>query len=146
MTKEQEALKLALEALEKIALAGMSPSPEMCDNGRDAWHARQAWSFIGIAARALDPIKEALAQPEQEPVGRLLIKDGYISVAAMIQKDGEYLLYVAPPKRQPLTEAAVNDLFLPLVADGRTKIFTAKNWFQAGLVTGEVEHGIGDKT
>jgi nitroreductase len=66
MTKEQEALKLALEALEEIALAGMSPSPEMSDIGIDAWHARQAWRFIGIAARALDPIKEALAQPVQE--------------------------------------------------------------------------------
>jgi hypothetical protein len=62
MTKD-EALKLALEALEEIALAGMSPSPEMSDIGVDAWHARQARRFIGIAARALDPIKEALANP-----------------------------------------------------------------------------------
>jgi hypothetical protein len=53
---------------------------------------------------------------------------------------------VCTKQRQPLTEAAVNDLFSPLVADGRTKIFTAKNWFQAGLVTGEAAHGIGDKT
>jgi hypothetical protein len=58
-----EALKLALEALEEIALAGMSPSPEMSDIGISAWHARQAWRFIRIAAKALDPIKEALAQP-----------------------------------------------------------------------------------
>ena len=67
----KEALTLALEALESIALAGMSPSPEMSDGHIDAWHARQAWRFIGIAARALDPIKEALAQPPlpaQEPV------------------------------------------------------------------------------
>ena len=63
MTKE--ALKLALEALEEIALAGMSPSPEMSDGHIDAWHARQAWRFIGIAARAIDPIKKAVAQPEE---------------------------------------------------------------------------------
>ena len=65
MTKD-EVLKLALEALEKIAMAGMSPSPEMSDGHINAWRARQAWRFIGIAARALDPIKEALAQQEQK--------------------------------------------------------------------------------
>jgi hypothetical protein len=37
---------------------------------------------------------------EQEPLARLLIKDGYVSVAAKIQKDGEYQLYAAPPKRE----------------------------------------------
>lgn len=46
-------------ALESIALAGMSPSPEMSENGIEAWHARQAWRFIGIAARAISPeVKE----------------------------------------------------------------------------------------
>ena len=64
----QEALKLALEALEEIALAGMSGTGQESDEAMTAWHARQAWKFIGIAARALGPIKEALAQPEQEPV------------------------------------------------------------------------------
>jgi hypothetical protein len=45
------------DALETIALAGMSPSPEMSDNDVDAWHARQARTFIGIAARGLAAIK-----------------------------------------------------------------------------------------
>lgn len=52
--------EIALEALENIALAGMSPSPEMSDGGVEAWHARQAWRFIGIAARALEPLRKAI--------------------------------------------------------------------------------------
>jgi hypothetical protein len=57
------ALKLALEALEEIALAGMSGTGQESEEAMTAWHARQAWKFIGIAARALEPIKQALAQP-----------------------------------------------------------------------------------
>jgi len=41
-------------ALNEIASAGMSPSPEMSDDGKTAWHASQAWRFIGIAARAIE--------------------------------------------------------------------------------------------
>jgi nitroreductase len=63
----QEALKLALEALEEIALAGMSGTGQESERAMTEWHARQAWKFIGIAARQRTAIKEALAQPEQEP-------------------------------------------------------------------------------
>ena len=66
MTKEREALKMALEALEEIALAGMSGTGQESDEGMKAWHARRAWEFIGIATRQLTAIKEALAQPAQE--------------------------------------------------------------------------------
>jgi len=41
-------------ALNEIASAGMSPPPEMSDDGKTAWHASQAWRFIGIAARAIE--------------------------------------------------------------------------------------------
>jgi hypothetical protein len=51
----------------------------------------------------------AMMLSEQEPVARLFIKDGYISVAAKIQKDGEYQLYAAPPKRQPMKRAPIED-------------------------------------
>lgn len=54
------------EALEEIALAGMSPSPEMSENGVEAWHARQAWRFIGIAARAISPARAALSPTQGE--------------------------------------------------------------------------------
>jgi hypothetical protein len=45
--------ELLVDALESIAWAGMSPPSEMSQNSVEAWHARQAWKFIGIAARAL---------------------------------------------------------------------------------------------
>ena len=68
MSKKDEALKLVLEALEEIALAGMSGTGQESEEAMTAWHARQAWKFIGIAARALEPIKQALELPVQEPV------------------------------------------------------------------------------
>ena len=71
--EERKVIELALEALEEIALAGMSGTGQESDEAMTAWHARQAWKFIGIAARALGPIKEALAQPEQEPVAWKLV-------------------------------------------------------------------------
>lgn len=44
------------EALREIALAGMSGTGQESEDGMRAWHARRAWEFIGIAARALSPI------------------------------------------------------------------------------------------
>jgi hypothetical protein len=41
------------EALESIALAGMSGCGQESEEGMRDWHARRAWEFIGIAARAL---------------------------------------------------------------------------------------------
>lgn len=55
-----EALQLARDALEEIALAGMSGTGEESPEAMNAWHARRAREFIGIAARALDPIRAAL--------------------------------------------------------------------------------------
>jgi nitroreductase len=66
-----EALKLALEALEEIALAGMSGTGQESDEAMTNWHARQAWKFIGIAARALEPIKQARSAPVQ-PVAHIV--------------------------------------------------------------------------
>lgn len=83
MTDLRKAAEQALEALEEIALAGMSVAPEMLDD-KEAFHARQAWRFIGIAARALEPVKKALAeQPEQGPVARLTCEElGYVPLSA----------------------------------------------------------------
>lgn len=47
------------DALQEIALAGMGGSPEMSEEHVKEWHARRAWEFIGIAARALSPQPEA---------------------------------------------------------------------------------------
>jgi hypothetical protein len=62
----KDVLALALEALESIALAGMSGTGQESEEAMTEWHARRAWEFIGIAARAITAIKQA--QQAQEPV------------------------------------------------------------------------------
>ena len=52
-------LSIALDALEQIAMAGMSGSGQESPEGMRDWHARRAWEFIGIAARALEEVKAA---------------------------------------------------------------------------------------
>ena len=70
-TELTKAAQQALEALEKIALAGMSDMGQESENGMRDFHARQAWRFIGIAARALDPLYTALTQrPAAQKIGR----------------------------------------------------------------------------
>lgn len=64
----KQAARQALETLEEIALAGMSGTGQESEEGMRDWHARQAWKFIGIAARALDPLRTAIQQAESEPV------------------------------------------------------------------------------
>ena len=69
MNSDKQLLEQALEALEEIALAGMSGSGQESQEAMTEWHARKAWKFIGIAARSVSAIKQArLEQPEQEPV------------------------------------------------------------------------------
>ena len=67
----QESLKLALDALEEIALAGMSGTGQESERAMTEWHARQAWKFIGIAARQRTAIKEALREHAMREVQRL---------------------------------------------------------------------------
>lgn len=54
MSNTDKALQLAFEALESIALAGMSGSGQESEEGLRDWHAKRAWEFIGIAARVLE--------------------------------------------------------------------------------------------
>ena len=51
-----------LTALEEIALAGMSSTGQETEEALHAWHARRAWKFIGIAARALAIAKHQKGQ------------------------------------------------------------------------------------
>ncbi len=72
MADANNPLAAAVEALEQIALAGMSGSGQESPEAMRDWHARRAWEFIGIAARALEPARAALAAQEQaEPVATL---------------------------------------------------------------------------
>lgn len=68
MTTEREGLAGAIEALEQIALAGMSGTGQESEEGMRDWHARRAWEFIGIAARALEPARAAQTAPPQPRV------------------------------------------------------------------------------
>ena len=61
MREALQSAQAALEALEEIALAGMSGTGQESEEGLRDWHARQAWKFIGIAARELEPLRRALA-------------------------------------------------------------------------------------
>ena len=64
MTKEREALTMALEAL-----SSSQDFTEASSNGklRDGWG-----NQLDEAEKAITAIKEALAQPEQEPVGTII--------------------------------------------------------------------------
>jgi hypothetical protein len=55
------ALQIAIEALESIAMAGMSGTGQESEEGLRDWHARRAWEFIGIAARALPNVRSSAA-------------------------------------------------------------------------------------
>lgn len=91
MTKD-EALKLALEALEADEL-------DMVDDG--------SGNMVFRKEQAITAIKEALAQPEQEPLA--WISTG---TARMIHwtadkpayGDDWVPLYITPPQRKPLTD------------------------------------------
>ncbi len=70
--------QIAEEALKEIAFAGMSPSPEMSEDGIAAWHARQAWRFIGIAARALEESSRAAIKAKAVQVEPVAWTEKYI--------------------------------------------------------------------
>ena len=127
MTKE--ALKLALEALE---VPWNAPYVDGCDLA------------LGKKVKAITAIKEALAQPEQEPVA--------VVVAAEFE-DGSHAghrlewrgrneandfpegtaFYTTPPQRKPLTDQQIVDL-----CDG-----TLTTWEQVRIARAiEAAHGI----
>ena len=108
MTKD-EALKLALEALEEAA------------DAIDSWGSYASGYFqvkhdlesdISKAKSAITAIKEALAQPEQEPVAWMcadesLINKGYARFSHVCMGDWKIPVYTNPPQRKPLTDEEV---------------------------------------
>ena len=98
MSKQIEALKLALEALEYY------------DKPRGEYNAKTARE---LDMGAITAIKEALAQPEQEPVA---ILHRYPSKCRMTVeytdeitevREGSWPLYTTPPQRKPLTDEEI---------------------------------------
>lgn len=99
MSKEREALKLALEAL-KYPL----------NQSHENFNVDMAEL---LAHRAITAIKEALAQPEQEPVA---ILHRYPSKCRMTVeytdeitevREGSWPLYTTPPQSKPLTDEEI---------------------------------------
>ena len=95
MTKD-EALKLALEALKQIDEA--MPFP--------------------VAKLAQTAIKEALAQPEQEPVAFINVEQRKLEWAKYMTWDTPTVvnlpkipLYTTPPQRKPLTDEEIYDMY-----------------------------------
>ena len=85
MTTQTQALKLALEALEAAEL-------DMVDDG--------SGNMVFRKEQAIAAIKEALAQPEQEPVA-WMDKDGDVLSASVVSGKGlrNIPLYTTPPQR-----------------------------------------------
>jgi len=85
----RQALELALEAL------------------------KRATNYDPVIARAITAIKEALAQPEQEPVATLddLEQEIYENTRQFVSRDVmEWMLkryYTNPPQRKPLTDEMI---------------------------------------
>jgi hypothetical protein len=100
----KEALKLALEALEGV----LDDSPKVLEASISGGLYEVVQCREAIAA-----IKEALAQPEQEPVATLddLEQEIYENTRQFVSRDVmEWMLkryYTTPPQRKPLTDKQI---------------------------------------
>jgi hypothetical protein len=89
MTKD-EALKLALEALEDLGMKHFESTGEV------------------LYKETFTAIKEALAQPEQEPVAWAKFSAKGNIVDLLNEPDDGYTpLYTTPPQRKPLTDEEI---------------------------------------
>jgi hypothetical protein len=86
-----KALAEAIDALESIALAGMSGTGQESDGAMTAWHARRAWEFIRTAARALEPARAALASPQEQAPGAEPVAEVRYTVAGFVDGYGTEL-------------------------------------------------------
>jgi len=100
----QEALKLALEAMESVTVECNNFHHPKKDQNHD-------WAKCPPVARwdkAITAIKEALAQPEQEPVA-WMDADGNVS-DNNDHKCFPIPLYTLPPQRKPLTDEEIDNI------------------------------------
>ena len=112
--KQSEALKLALDFVASISPAFICEATHHKKNERHADN--EPCPHVAKQKATYEAIKEALAQPEQEPVGWL---DGNDKLAEFMHKDlkaehdkrdsstpraFQILVYTTPPQRKPLTD------------------------------------------
>jgi len=148
---EREALKLALEALEKVTKEMLALKDELAERGArpttNVFHQR-LWdsSFKAYTDHALPAsiaIREALAQPEQEPVARSKAYDMIDRFLRNNLDDSDYAeysaaldsIYTTPPHRKPLTD---EELRAVIQAKNITPTFTYR--YIARAI--EAAHGI----
>ncbi len=154
-----EAMKLALEALEGIHRYGLDTLSGRVDGPDD-----REWQRAGVnemtkrARLGITAIKEALAQPEQEPLEYWNAVEGWVKIdevrehfesvsCGTIYKhegEGRVPLYTTPPQRKPLTDEQIDAAI--------------KAWFENEIVAGrqpfakrmraaiEAAHGIKENT
>ena len=113
MTKD-EALQLALDALEIYG------------------------SRAPAVQETITALREALAQPEQEPVGRFAKFSDGLWREVTEYSDG-VMLYTSPPQRQPLTDFEIVEALMPVNVFGDGYHLRIARAIEAA-------HGIGDKT
>ena len=114
MTKD-EALKLALEALESCYESDTSMYRSFDKRKTDS---------------AITAIKEALAQPEQEPVAWMYEVNNAHTCLDLFEPPDDaydegtlYPLYTTPPQRKPLTEQEIGAILEDINAFG-TRLYT----------------------
>jgi len=150
MTTQTEALKLALEALEQsnqsaAEISHARNNPQLFTKGESgAYQHQQLWITRHIEAtderiKAITAIKEALAQPEQEPVGvvesALRFTGGFhvrLNRGATMPDVGSNI-YTTPPQRKPLTDEQLLHIYVT------TKGFEFYRVFARAI---EAAHGI----
>ena len=124
MTTKDEALKQSLDALEQIQSAMPFPS----------------------AINTIKMCRAALAQKdEQEPVAWVDVKDThrgpYEFHGIDYMPEGKHPLYIAPPKRQPLTDVGINEI-ADSMPGGLAGFMKGWGWQQFARAI-EAAHGIG---
>jgi hypothetical protein len=131
MTDLRKAAEMALEALETLwdILDDIDTASDMAKEN-DAWYRKRVealqkkrWDTMittdgyKLKGGPVEALRQALAQPEQEPVGYINGMHGGYMVFTPINPSAVYLngtaLYTAPPKREwvGLTDEEINDWF-----------------------------------
>jgi hypothetical protein len=101
-------------------------------------------SLPGEIDTAVDALRAALAQPEQEPVAWLRQRDNTLALSdGGVFGDGWSPLYAHPPQRKPLTDEEIELAYREIwrnLSDGFSH--TSAEWIEAGIHYAEKVHGI----
>lgn len=145
--KKDEALKLALEALD-CALSDERPYIDECDKAIASIKEALAQPQPSCTACEGNPSGSnnpcaicGLAQPEQSPVSGVVIRDN--SPTLLLESDvkpSDIRLYTSPPQRKPLTDEQRREVYKKAEA----QLYTVPNkpWLDALIEQTEIAHGI----